>query len=399
MPHVIDSREWASVRYPSAIFGTEKHGVYPFERFAYDALHITTEALSAVSLPADVLVTFDADGGADPWALNAWIREAPTTGGYAIETTPFTPPVLMVLCHRIFRPMFDEDDTLQRWSEEPKRLHDELLPVAKLVLHAARTCRERGLGHALVELRDGGYTVEDLADAAHYFTGAVQFIANHEAAHAYMRQFERLKHGLSAVDLKAFEFLADLTATSWMYRRYVVNTPDTEEYRRRRGVGTHSEAIRANSRYVLESQLIVLAFLGFAEVLSTRAPARFREGPTHPHTMVRYLLQQIHFTTLVLSNFDHAFSPRDVEELDERWQAVMLLLTIVGLVPHDTEDILTDDGYFAAVRRAGELAEELQIRELQKAASFLRGIKAIPRPKVVANDAPSLSLRLDRVQE
>lgn len=392
MTGILDSTEWSTVHYPSAVFGTEKHGVFPFERFAFDALRIATEALAAVSLPAAVSVTFDPHGRADPWALNAWIRQEPNTRGYAIETTLFTPPVLLALCHRVIRPLFSYEDTSRSWRNDPTGLHAELTAIGNLVIAAANTCRNGGVGRALLELRDGGrYSLFDLPVTAQYFDAAVQFIVNHEAAHAYVKQFERLRTGIGALDLKAYEFLADLTATSWMYRKFIVNTPHTPAYRELREFDTHDEAIRANTQTVLESQLTVLAFLALSEATRTRSPVTLGEGPRHPHTMVRYLMQQVHFMTLVLSNYSSAFDDGHLEAIDGWWREAMLLLTTAGLLPQDTEDVLTDDKFFAAVRRAGELAETLQVEELRKAAPFLRQMAAIARPQQLGDDALGLA--------
>jgi hypothetical protein len=360
----------------------EKHGVFPFERFAYDALRIAPDALSAASLPTVVAVTFDRDGRRDPWLLNAWVREDNLTGGFAIEATPFTPPVLLAICHRVARPLFDANGRFDEWHASPRSLNEELIAIGDLIVGAAATLRERGLGPALEQLRDGGhYTLATLPGTTTYFDSAVQALVNHETAHAYMGHLERVRTRLSDLDRKAFEFMADLTATSWMYRKFIVNTPNTDEYREMRGVSTHDEALRANARTVLEAQLTLLVFAGIAEVLRTRAPATFEGGRTHPHTMVRYQMQQVHFLTLVLSNFSEAFAQKHIHELDDWWENVLLLLTRAGLLPPPTESLFTDDAHFAAVRRAGELGEELQVAELMKAGPFLRKLTAMDRSK------------------
>jgi hypothetical protein len=123
--------------------------------------------------------------------------------------------------------------------------------------------------------------------------------------------------------------------------------------REMRGLSTHSDSLRANARTVLEAQLTLLVFAAIAEVLRTKAPATFEGGRTHPHTMVRYMMQQVHFMTLILSNFPETFTQGHARELDAWLQEVLLLLTVIGLVPPPTESLVMDDGHFAAVRRAG----------------------------------------------
>jgi hypothetical protein len=379
---LLNSQDWCTVHYPACIFATEKHGVFPFERFAYDALRVAPEAFSAVSLPAVVAVSFDRDGTRAPWLLNAWVREDKLTGGFAIEATPFTPPVLLAICHRIARPLFDADGRFDEWHTTPNSLNKELVAIGNLINSAAATAREQGLGPALLQLRDGGqYTFATLPHTTLYFDSAVQALVNHEAAHAYMRHLERIKTPVSDLDRKAFEFMADLTATSWMYRKFIVNTPNTDEYREMRGFSTHDEALRANARTVLEAQLTLLALAGITDLLRTKGPATFEGGRSHPHSMVRYQMQQLHFLTLILSNFSEAFAQKHVDELDDWWLNVLLLLTRAGLLPPVAEAVFTDDAHFAAVRRAGELAEELQVAELIKAAPFLRTLTTMDRRK------------------
>jgi hypothetical protein len=379
---LLNSQAWCTVHYPAAIFAMEKHGVFPFERFAYDALRIAPEVLSAASLPTAVTVTFDRDGRRDPWLLGAWVREDNATGGVAIEATPFTPSVLLAICHRLARPLFDGSGRFDEWCASPKRLNDELTALGNLVVGAEATCCQRGLGPALEQLRDGGqYTFATLPGTTIYFDSAVQALVNHEAAHAYMRHLERIRASPSDVDRKAFEFMADLVATSWMYRRFVVNTPNTNEYREMRGLSTHTEALRANARTVLEAQLTLLVFAAFAEIIRTRAPATFKGGRSHPHTLIRYQMQQVHFLTLILSNFSEVFAEEHMRNLDDWWENVLLLLARAGLLPLPTESLFTDDAHFAAVRRAGDLAEELQVAELMKAGPFLRNLTAMDRRK------------------
>lgn len=354
--------------------------MFPFERFAYDALRIAPQVFRSVSLPAVVAVTFDRDSIHAPWLLNAWVRDDKQTDGFAIEATPFTPPVLLAICHRIARPLFDANGRFDEWRTAPKRLNEEVVALGNLIERAARTARERGLGAALLQLRDGGqYTFSTLPGTTIYFDSAVQALVNHEVAHAYMRHLERIRTPVTDLDRKAFELMADLTATSWMYRKFVILTPDTAQYREMRGFATHSDALRANARTVLEAQLSLLVFAAIAEVLRTRAPATFKGGRTHPHTMVRYMMQQVHFMTLILSNFPETFTQEHTRVLDDWLQEVLQLLTVIGLVPPPTESLVTDDGHFAAVRRAGELAEEMKVVELMKAVPFLRTLTAMNR--------------------
>jgi len=374
-----DETEWCRVIYPASALGLEKHGFFPYERFAYDALRIGTEALGTVGLSTALTVSFDSEPeGVDPSTLNAWIRELEDgSGSYAITTTLFTPPVLLALCHRIGVPLFNESDS-KGWAKKPELLQKELQAIASMLVAASKALRSHGASSAGRTLRDGGgYTLTTLPDSVNLFDAVAQFIVNHEAAHAYVKQFERLRVDLSAEDHKAFEFLADLTATSWMYRKFVVNTPDTDAYRDARQAKTHNDAIRANVYAVLESQLLVLIFLALSEAICTGGRVTLEGGSLHPHAIVRHSLLQAHFLTLVFSNYPLAFPDSEMKSLDKWWSDVMLLLYKVGLVPISALNAMVDDEHFIAVRRAGELAEELGVAELKKAVPFLTQLRAM----------------------
>jgi hypothetical protein len=385
--------EWCRVIYPSNVLGLEKHGFFPYERFAYNALRIGTEALGAVGLSTALTVSFDSKpDGVDPATLNAWISETEDgSSGYAITTTLFTPPVLLALCHRVGVPLFNQRDA-KGWSKKPQLLQKELQAIAAMLVSASNALHAEGAASAGRMLRDGGgYTVITLQDSVNLFDAVAQFIVNHEAAHAYVKQFERLRSGLTAEDHKAFEFLADLTATSWLYRKFVANTPDTEAYRRTRRFKSHAHAIRANTQLVLEAQLLVLIFLGLSEALRSGGKVTLEGGRLHPHTIVRHNLQQVHLLTLVMSNFSSAYPDSEVNPLDKWWSDVMVLLYKVGLVPISAHDAMIDDEHYKAVRRAGDLVGELGIAELTKAAPFLTQLKGMKLDSPPTT-APSLAV-------
>lgn len=375
----MDSHAPCSVEYPAAVFATERTGIFPFERFAYNVLRIGAEALAASSQLPCVSVAFDPHGRADPAAVNAWIQLDSTGAGYRIETTPFTPPLLLSLCHTVLDPLFSQPTISQQWLEDPSQLVARVKHLQELARSARSILVSEGLGAALVHLRDhGGYGIYSKGSATDFFDGVVQFIACHEAAHAYVKQFSRPAHSMAALDAQAFEFVADLVATSWLYRRLIVHTPDNPDYRRFRGARTHNHALRLNVQYVLGSQLAFVAFLGLGEIIHRNAPARLEGGPTHPHTVMRYFIQQVHFMTLVESNFPKLLQRRHQRDIGAWWTDSMTALHSAGLVPDDTRSVLTSDAEYMAVRRAGELAQELDLPETRKAAPFLLSMSAAP---------------------
>lgn len=326
-----------------------------------------------------VSVAFDPHGRADVAALNAWIRQDDAGRGFCIETTPFTPPLLLALCHSVIAPLFTDREVSKKWADDPLLLAAEVRRLQLLAYSARALVSEQGLGGALIHLRDNaGYTIYSTGRAADYFDGVVQFIACHEAAHAYVRQFDRPLHTNTDAESRAFEVLADLVATSWLYQRLIVGTPDTPEYRRHRGARSHRHAVLLNVHYVLQIQLAFVAFVGLGEIIRTKAPATLKGGPTHPHSITRYFIQQIHLMTLVETNFSGLLGKKALKVAASWWNSSMTALHLAGLIPGDTRSVLTADSEYAPVRRAGELAVELDIPELRKAAPFFQAFSAAP---------------------
>lgn len=94
-----------------------------------------------------------------------------------------------------------------------------------------------------------------------YFDSLSYLIANHEVAHIHVGQFLVGLDNSNEVS-KAFEIIADLVATEWFFRRYVYFTPDTEAYRANRQFGSHAEAVWANAKWAIDSQLALLILMG-----------------------------------------------------------------------------------------------------------------------------------------
>ena len=391
LPEGLDGLEttaFSTVSYPSCIFLLERPGVFAFERFAYNALRIGVEVLNAIGLADQLEVHFSLGVSTGrPWILNAEIEPVGTLtspSGYRMGTSPFAPLVLFGISHRIGNKLFDPT-VLEEWQSDPRKLLAEIQEIARLVAAAVEEYREKGLGYALRALiHEFDLSLANLGTSVDDFDATVQFIVHHEVAHAYVNQFARLEKDMSDQDFRAFEFIADMVATSWLYRGLIVNTPDSTSYREMRGLSTHAESIRENTKWVLRAQLTVLVFLVLSSAMNHGGKVSLEGGPLHPHTYLRYIMQEVHFMTWVLSNYRDSFDTRELETIDKLSREALNLFITAGLVPIDELDVLFDDTRFADIRRAATIAKELNIAELRGALPLLAQLEAF-RPGSISD--------------
>lgn len=384
----LDTTEVSTVSYPSCIFLLERPGVFAYERFAYNALRIGVEGLNASSLPDRLEIGFNLGLSTDePWLLNAEvaaIRASASPAGYSIGTSPFTPLVLFGITHRIGNRLFDPV-VLGKWQAEPNSFVAEIQAIAQVIAAAIREYQRRGLGYSLKTLIEQfDLSLSNIYNSVDDFDVSVKFIVHHEVAHAYVNQFTHMNYGMSEKDFRAFEFIADLVATSWLYSGLIKNTPDSEGYREMRGLSNHAESIRENTKWALRTQLIVLVFLALSGAIHRGGKVSLEGGPLHPHTHLRYMTQQVHFMTLVRSNYRDAFDSQELEAVDQLWRDALGLFIAAGLVPADELNVLFDDTSFADIRRAADIAQELDINELRGAQPFLAQLRAF-RPESVSD--------------
>lgn len=384
----LDTASFSNANYPSCVFLLERAGTFSYERFAYNSLRIGVEALNAKGFTDQISVDFSL--GLDrqqPWTLNAEIAtigDSEGQDGYRIRTSPFTPLVLHGISYQVGNKLLDLEILVQ-WLSEPDKFSEEIRSIAQMIQRAVKGYRNNSLGESLNTLIEGfELNLENIYKSVDDFDVTVKFIVMHEVAHAYVNQFEYMSEGIPKQDFRAFEYVADLVATSWLYSGIIVNTPDSEGYRKTRGFWSHEESIRENTIWVLRSQLIVLIFLALASAIREKGKVSMEGGMLHPHTYLRYMMQQNHFMTLVLSNYKGSFNSEQIETVDKLWQEALKLFTITGLVPTDELNAIFDDDKFSDIRRAGVIAEKLDIPELRGAHKFLEQLKAF-RPNSTAD--------------
>ena len=372
---------YSTVIYPSAVFSLDKAPILLYERFAYEALRMAHEALNDAKLPDALLVTLEPDHsmGDLPWTLNAYASpRVDATGnlvGFTVGTTPFTPPVLLAICHIIGVPLFDPD-SYKAWYSNPEKLRTSLQSIGGHLATSIRLCEAEGLGNSLrTFIQSLNYNLSNFSDSSSLYNSVASFLVNHEVAHAYVGQLTHDKRTLSDEECRAFEFIVDLVATDWLYAKMVKNTPDTPAYREWAGYATHSDAIRENARTVLNSQMLILLFVALARGMEDGAVS-LNGGRFHPHSLFRYVLQMAHFSTRVSSSHRVHF-PDDYEDfLSDIWNLNLELCCRAGVVRRSDIDAFLDDNHYSDIRKAAELIVEFDVAQLTPLKPVLESMAA-----------------------
>jgi hypothetical protein len=386
-PH--HSSEIARIEIPSVLFNLEKHEIFPYERFAYNALKIGVELLADVNLTTNITIDFN-ESPDEPWLMNAAIRPERTLGGaisaFCISTTPLTPQFLLAICRSLGNG-FAEAESLERWLRDPAEFRTMMDDLGRAIGESAKVAISADLATAVRRLTDRiGLTLNNIHESISYYDAVTHFIVGHEVAHAYVGQLNRTTRRLSKQEYRAFEFIVDLLAARWTYMKFVGFTPDSQEYRESRGFADHSEAIHANSQMVVEAQLIMLAFMAISGAINSRSSVSLDGGDLHPHGCVRFLIQNVHLLTLIFANQGQHFSESQMRQLHVFSTAILTMFAESGLVPTEDMMALADPKHFLDVNVAASLIEEFKIRELRQSEDFLADLRAMSSKRGPATD-------------
>jgi hypothetical protein len=209
-------------------------------------------------------------------------------------------------------------------------------------------------------------------DTVNAFDLVVQFIVNHEVAHAATGQFLNGAFGWEHED-KALEIVADLAATDWLFTRMIRLTPDSDEYRKIRGTSTHSQSILQNAYSVLHSQILIAILFAVLPSLISNARPGLSGGPSHPHGLARHMLHHVGFMTLLESNCQPHLSKDAILRLDQYWKYASTVLLNSGILNvSDMQGFLWELISESYLDQAANYIEQNNIKFLVKAVPFLR---------------------------
>lgn len=366
----IDTSASSVVEYPSAIFSLERHEIYPYDRFAYNLLHVATEALHKKGLPQRIFLSF-LEGTADNtwWFFNASIDRldgnSEGSNGFHISSTPLTPILLFSICHTMGYAMFDEHEDQSR-AVEPEIISKKLRSVGDALSNATLIYREKGLASAIRSITESlGIGVFNIERATTYYDVCTQYLTNHEIAHAYVGQLSKNTRRFSDSERHAFEFIVDLIATEWIYNKMIVNTPDTAEYRNIRGTKSHAESILSNALLVCQSQLLIFLTMAFAGALLNRGKVILDGGDVHPNSLIRHMMMDVHFWTLFESNYSTLLSVDQLKELNDYTHSFFGVFAHAGLFSIDDTKAFTHKSNLEDYENAQSLISEFKIKELE----------------------------------
>lgn len=365
----IDTINHSLVEYPSAVYSLERHEIYPYERFAYNTLRIGVEALHKKNLPASLYLSFtEGTKNNSWWYFNAGISPinfpSGKTFGFQITTSPMTPIILFGLIKSIGIPLFNN---LTTYVSEPIKFKELLTSFGIDFSNAIKDYSHKGLATVIRKF----YTsqkidLNDIYDLTNHYDICSKFIANHEIAHAYVGQLKTSMRRLSASESRAFEYIVDIIGIEWNYNHLIVNTPDTKEYRKLQDAESYSECIYNNAIRSIQSQMIILIVFAFASVLTSGGAVNLDGGKIHPNSFFRYFMQNIHFTTLLASNYDHVLSKDQIKSIDSYSFSIILIFIELGIVTLNDFLLLKDSEYLSDFSHAFDLIDEFDINELKK---------------------------------
>jgi hypothetical protein len=328
-----------------------------------EAIHSLTER----HLPAQLRVHFAPSQKIPAWAINASVFKDPDgPNGFVIEFPELLPTFLMLYAH-IVAPVFDLDAEVA-----PDKLHGIVQSFFDVASQMVRTYREEGIGIAIrTAYASKNLSFWDIQSEIDHFDALSYLVSNHEVAHVYIAQLT--DPPTNAEDRKAFEHLADLVATEWQFRRFIFLTPDSEDYRKQKGVGSHAEAVFDNCCACLEVHFSLLLVMGFSGAQQSGGRFHLESGAAHPGGFVRFWLQ-VHWLLSAVENECKSTLGEDLHNrFNMHFQSLMSKVTDAGLVNRNSLPQIWNPEDARHVARAAEIAQERNIEEIKPGTALLAG--------------------------
>ena len=373
----ISTSDTSTIVYPSGLFSLQKDEIYPYERYAYNLLSIASEAFHKQNLPLRMTVDFTQDGQTvSPWIINASIEHHLEDGrpvAFIFRMPELTPAILYLFTTAIVTDFFDVDK-FEEFQKNPETLRQRFQHFGQAVTIAIREYRAQGSAHAIRAAYEHlGLTINTLQRSSEDYNLLAMQMAYHEVAHGYLKQVTR--KGGTKVEASAFELLADLVAVAWFYNHMIVNTPDTEEYRRFRRLKSHADSIFMNAMLTLRSQQALLILMAVAGAQRSGGAVSLASGEIHPPGMQRFMLQHVMLYTLIASNFGSLLLPEHFEAFQKEWDDNLDTLVRAGVIPLEDIETMLDTRECDTIEAAANLIEELRVPELQRLLPTLRAMR------------------------
>lgn len=366
----------SEVVYPASIFSLKRHENMPYERFAFNVFGEAINKLDEHLLPKTLAVEFSPSSPERPaWAINCSVRSEEVTRSnpkrIVIQSPELLPTFLLMFSVCIGKKLFSNEGR-KFYLQTPKSLSDDIQRFFDSASAVVQAYHSKGHASAI----RAGYEFlkiefDVFSDAMDHFDTLSYLIVNHEVAHIHVGQFSTTAHN-SVETSKAFEIITDLVATEWLFRRYVCLTPDTEAYRKRRNLGSHKDAIWANAKWAIDSQLSLLLLMGVAKAQSSGGRFNFDGGLRHPGSFGRYWLQQAWLAGAIEGQFRDLLGNELHQELLKIWEEYFSIICEAGLVSRKSMQQVVDEDDVRIITRAANIAEANNIEDLSLGIHFLR---------------------------
>lgn len=323
------------VSYPSSIFLLERHENLPYERFAYNVFREAISTLDQKILPLKLAVEFVSSSQTCPgWSINCSVRAEECSNSVPkriIVQSPELLPILLVMFSVCIVGKLFSDKGRVKYIKDPSLLSSDIQHFFDSGSALVRSYRIEGAASAI---RTGyeslGINMGTVEQSMDHFDTLSYLIANHEVAHIHVGQLSKEFSDLNEHS-KAYEIISDLISTEWLFRRYVYLTPDTEDYRTNRHFGSHAEAVWANAKWAIESQLILLILMGASSAQNSSGRFHFDEGINHPGSFIRYWLQKAWLFSAIEGHFGNLLG-NTYQDLKRIWEEYFGILCESGLI-------------------------------------------------------------------
>jgi hypothetical protein len=353
------------MKFPPGVFSLERHETFAIERFSYNLARAAGQILFLFEPRVALEITFSEEPHFDVW-VSMLQSDDDNEVRYKINASAISPQIILGLCHFISSTISPYQSTKVDEFQESVARFISVFAGIDADKNSSLNDRLRSSGKQL------GGLLSLVPDTVNAFDLVVQFIVNHEIAHAATGQFLNGAFGWEHED-KALEIVADLAATDWLFTRMIRLTPDSDEYRKMRGTSTHSESILQNAYSVLHSQILVVILFAVLPSLMGNARPGLSGGPSHPHGLARHMLHHIGFMTLLESNCQPHLSKDAILRLDQYWKYTSTVLLNSGILSvSDMRGFLWELISESYLDRAADYIEQNNIKFLVKAAPFLR---------------------------
>ena len=357
------------VIYPSSLYSLERHEIVPYERFAADVFRDCVQELTERRLPPRVVVSFSPIKVDYPaWVINCKVRSETTPGTRFIIECPEMLPCMLVLFSHIISPHF-------RGTEPKDRTLDLRSSVQRFFdcgSAAVRAFKAGGLASAIRTAYEVAHldmnTIQDCIDD---FDILAYLVANHEVAHIYIEQLTD-KSTYPPEDRKAFEYLADLVAAEWMFRRYIFFTPDDAHYREHRNFPSHAHALSANAMWAMAGVFNLFVLMATARAQRSGGRVNLDGGLSHPGAFGRFWLQQAWVLGAIEGHLTEDIGGELMPSILGFWREASDKVYQSGLITRASTWQVVDEQEMITISRAAQIAEDKKIEELMPGLDFLR---------------------------